>query len=86
MKQRFDSTDGFCKGPWPQPVGVMGFVHESKGLPFDIRGNHNFARAFSIGDVAQGRPKAPFDIIQNITFSCWNLAPFFCSSLNYCLV
>ena len=55
MKQHFDSTDGFCKGLWPQPVGVMGFVHKSKGakgLSFDIRGNHNFARAFSIGDVA----------------------------------
>ena len=34
----------------------------------------------------QGRPKAPFDIIQKITFNCWNLAQFFCSSLNYCLV
>ena len=36
--------------------------------------------------LSQGRPKAPFDIIQKITFNCWNLAQFFCSSLNYCLV
>ena len=36
--------------------------------------------------ICQGRPKAPFDIIQKITFNCWNLAQFFCSSLNYCLV
>jgi len=34
----------------------------------------------------QGHPKAPCDIIQKITFNCWNLAQFFCSSLNYCLV
>ena len=34
----------------------------------------------------QDHPKAPFDIIQKITFNCWNLAQFFCSSLNYCLV
>ena len=36
--------------------------------------------------LLQGRPKAPFDIIQKITFNCWNLGHFFCSSLNYCLV
>jgi hypothetical protein len=38
--------------------------------------------------IFQGRPKAPFDIdiIQKITFNCWILAQFFCSSLNYCLV
>ena len=42
--------------------------------------------AVKVSQTFQGRPKAPFDIIQKITFNCWNLAQFFCSSLDYCLV
>ena len=35
--------------------------------------------------IFQGRPKSPLGTIQKITFNYWNLAQFFCSSLNYCL-
>ena len=64
-------TCGFC------PAGENSADDEAahKAVTFDL-----------LCRSQQGRPKAPFDIIQKITFNCWNLAQFFCSSLNYCLV
>ena len=70
-------------------VNVL-FARLFSGWPLFTEGGSLQKRVFDAYNILriylQGRPKAPFDIIQKITFNCWNLAQFFCSSLNYCLV